>query len=208
MKITNRWNRFIYRLWAPIYDSTVGHFFLPGRTRAIEVLNLQPGECVLLVGVGTGADLPLLPQGVQAVGVDISVDMLAKARQKLPLPGREVTLLQGDAQQLLVDEAVFDVVIFNLILSVIPDGAVCLRENLRALKPGGRAVIFDKFLPDADRLTLGRRLLNLGSTLFGTDITRRFGDLTNGAGVHMIMNEPSIMRGAYRVILLRKSSLQ
>jgi ubiquinone/menaquinone biosynthesis C-methylase UbiE len=95
--MTNRWNRFIYRLWALVYDITVGHFFLPGRVRAIEVLNLQPGERVLLVGVGTGADFPLLPQGIQAVGVDISADMFAKARQKLPLNGREVTLLQGDA---------------------------------------------------------------------------------------------------------------
>lgn len=202
MKMTNRWNRLIYRLWAPIYDSTVGHFFLPGRMRAIEMLNLQPGEYVLLVGVGTGADLPLLPQGVQAVGVDISADMLAKARRKLPLPGLEVTLLQGDAQKLLVDEAAFDVVIFNLILSVIPDGAACLRENLRALKPGGRAVVFDKFLPDTGRLTLGRRLLNLGSTLFGTDITRRFGDLARGAKIQIVQDEPSLLHGTYRVILL------
>lgn len=202
MKMTNRWNRLIYRLWAPIYDSTVGHFFLPGRMRAIEMLNLQPGEHVLLVGVGTGADLPLLPQGVQAVGVDISADMLAKARRKLPLPGLEVTLLQGDAQKLLVNEAAFDVVIFNLILSVIPDGAACLRENLRALKPGGRAVVFDKFLPDTGRLTLGRRLLNLGSTLFGTDITRRFGDLARGAKIQIVQDEPSLLHGTYRVILL------
>lgn len=202
MKMTNRWNRLIYRLWALIYDSTVGHFFLPGRMRAIEMLNLQPGEHVLLVGVGTGADLPLLPKGVQAVGVDISADMLAKARQKLPLPGLEVTLLQGDAQKLLVNEAAFDVVIFNLILSVIPDGAACLRENLRALKPGGRAVVFDKFLPDTGRLTLGRRLLNLGSTLFGTDITRRFGDLARGAKIQIVQDEPSLLHGTYRVILL------
>lgn len=202
MKMTNRWNRLIYRLWAPIYDSTVGHFFLPGRMRAIEMLNLQPGEYVLLVGVGTGADLPLLPKGVQAVGVDISADMLAKARRKLPLPGLEVTLLQGDAQKLLVNEAAFDVVIFNLILSVIPDGAACLRENLRALKPGGRAVVFDKFLPDTGRLTLGRRLLNLGSTLFGTDITRRFGDLARGAKIQIVQDEPSLLHGTYRVILL------
>lgn len=202
MKMTNRWNRLIYRLWAPIYDSTVGHFFLPGRMRVIEILNLQPGEHVLLVGVGTGADLPLLPKGVQAVGVDISADMLAKARQKLPLPGLEVTLLQGDAQKLLVDEAAFDVVIFNLILSVIPDGAACLRENLRALKPGGRAVVFDKFLPEAGRITLGRRLLNLGSTLFGTDITRRFCDLARGANIRIVQDEPSLLHGTYRVILL------
>jgi phosphatidylethanolamine/phosphatidyl-N-methylethanolamine N-methyltransferase len=64
MKMTNHWNRIIYRLWAPLYDATVGHFFLPGRRRAIELLNLQPGERVLLVGVGTGADLALLPPGV------------------------------------------------------------------------------------------------------------------------------------------------
>jgi len=204
MKMTNRWNQFIYHLWAPIYDATVGHFFFPGRKRAIDVLNLQPGERVLLVGVGTGADLPLLPTGVTATGIDLSPDMLAKARQKLPLLDCEVTLLQGDAQQLLVDEAVFDVVIFNLILSVIPDGTACLRENLRALKPCGRAAVFDKFLPDADRLTLWRRLLNLGSTLFGTDITRRFGDLVQGLEIQVIGDEPSLMHGTYRVILLQK----
>jgi ubiquinone/menaquinone biosynthesis C-methylase UbiE len=206
MKMTNRWNQFIYRLWAPIYDTTVGRLFLPGRKRAMTLLNLQPGERVLLVGCGTGADLPLLPQGVRAVGVDLSSDMLAKAHQKLPLPGLEVTLLRGDAQQLLVEPAAFDAVIFNLILSVIPDGVGCLRENLRALKPDGRAVVFDKFLPDDGQLTLGRRLLNLGSTLFGTDITRRFGDLADGAGIRVEQDEPSLLHGAYRVKLFTRKS--
>lgn len=204
MKMTNRWNQFIYRLWTPIYDSTVGYFFSPGRKRAMELLDLQPGERVLLVGVGTGADLPLLPAGVAATGIDLSQDMLAKARRKLPLAGRDVTLLQGDAQRLLVDEGGYDAVVFNLILSVIPDGAACLRENLRALKPGGRAVVFDKFLPAASRLTLGRRLLNLGSTFFGTDITRRFADLARGVEIQVICDEPSLLRGTYRVILLKR----
>ena len=202
MKMNNRYNQFVYRLWAPIYDATVGHFFLPGRKRAIELLKLQSGERVLLVGVGTGADLPLLPQGVQAVGIDISDDMLARARQKLPLPEREVTLIQGDAQHLLVDESSYDAVIFNLILSVIPDGAICLQENLRALKPGGRAVVFDKFLPDTGRLNFMRRLINLGSTLFGTDITRQFGVISAGCPCQVIRDEPSLMRGTYRVILV------
>jgi ubiquinone/menaquinone biosynthesis C-methylase UbiE len=204
MKMTNRRNRFFYRLWAPIYELAVGRLFAAGRKQALELLNLQPGERVLWVGCGTGADLPLLPEEVNAVGIDLSPAMLARARQKLPLPGREVTLLQGDAQQILVDEASFDAVIFNLILSVIPDGAACLRENLRALKPGGRAVVFDKFLPDDGRLTPRRRLLNLGSTLFGTDITRRFGDLAAGAGIWVVCDKPSLLRGAYRVKLIRK----
>ena len=203
MKMTNRWNRFIYRLWAPVYDATVGHFFLPGRMRAIELLDPQPDERLLLVGVGTGADLPLLPQGVQVIGVDISSAMLDQARRKLPLPGLDLALVQGDAQGLLVDEASCDAAVFNLILSVIPDGAACLRENLRALKPGGRLVVFDKFLPDTGRLSTGRRLLNLGSTLFGTDITRRFGELVKGTDAQVIRDEPSLMNGIYRVILLR-----
>ncbi len=204
MPMTNRWNRFIYRFWAPFYDAAFGHFFLPGRRRAIAVLNLQAGERALLVGVGTGADLALLPPGVQVVGVDLSPEMLARAREKLPLPGVDVTLLQGDAQGLLVQEATFDAVVFNLILSVIPDGAACLRENLRALKPDGRVVVFDKFLPDGRSLTLGRRLFNLGSMLFGTDITRRFGDLARGVEVKVVTDEPSLMNGIYRVMVLKR----
>ena len=205
MKMTNRRNRLIYRLWAPVYDAAVGRLFASGRKRAMEMLDLKPGERVLLVGVGTGADLPLIPEGVQAVGIDLSPDMLARAQAKLPLPNLQVTLIQGDAQKLLVDEGAFDAAIFNLILSVIPDAAACLRENLRALKYGGRAVIFDKFLPDHGRLTTKRKLLNLGSTLFGTDITRCFGDLAAGSNCTIVEDEPSILRGAYRVILVHNN---
>jgi phosphatidylethanolamine/phosphatidyl-N-methylethanolamine N-methyltransferase len=204
MKMTNRWNRWIYRLWAPVYDASVGRFFLPGRKRAIELLDPQLGERLFVVGIGTGADLPLLPQGIQVVGVDLSPEMLAQAHQKLSFPGVDVCLIQGDAQKLFLRESSFDALIFHLILSVIPDGRACFRENLRLLKPGGRLVVFDKFLPDHARLNLGRRLLNLGSTFFGTDITRRFSDISDGAGVQVVCDEPSLLRGTYRVILAGK----
>jgi phosphatidylethanolamine/phosphatidyl-N-methylethanolamine N-methyltransferase len=204
MKMTNRWNRFIYRLWAPVYDATVGRFFLPGRRAAIRMLDLQAGESVLLVGVGTGADLPLLPEGVTAVGVDLSPAMLGRARGRLPLPGQAVTLIQGDAQELLVGHGEFDAVIFNLILSVIPDPAACLTENLRALKPGGRAVVFDKFAPFGGKVSPGRRLFNFFSTLFGTDITRKFEQINAATGWEAIRDEPSLLNGMYRVILLQK----
>lgn len=52
------------------------------------------------------------------------------------------------AQQPLVEKGSCDAVLVNLILSVIPDGAACLRSALRSLKPDGRAVVFDKFLPE------------------------------------------------------------
>ncbi len=208
MKMTNRWNTLIYRLWAPVYDATVEHFFSPGRRQALQALALQPGERVLLVGVGTGADLPLLPPGVQAVGIDLSPAMLSRARGRLPRLENPVSLIRADAQLPLFVAQSFDTVILNLILSVVPDGGACLREALRALKPGGRMVIFDKFLPDQSRLGLARRLINLFSTLFGTDITRRFGDLAAGSPCQVIQDDPSLMRGMYRVILLQKYSPQ
>ena len=205
MKMTNRWNRFIYRLWAPIYDSTVDHFFMPGRKRALDLLNLQPGERVLLVGVGTGADLPLLPAGVDATSIDLSPDMLAKARLKLDRCPAAVKLIQGDAQALLVKPASFDAVILSLILAVIPDGNACLQSAMRALKPGGRAVIFDKFLPEGKNPSLVRKFLNYFSTLFGTDINRRLSDLMKDCPCETDHDEPSIGGGLYRAILIRKS---
>jgi ubiquinone/menaquinone biosynthesis C-methylase UbiE len=158
---------------------------------------------VLIVGVGTGADFPFLPEGVDATGIDLSPDMLAKAQLKLPACRATVKLIQGDAQVSLVPKNSFDAATQNLILSVVPDGRACLQSTLRALKPGGRLVIFDKFQPDNEKVTLGRRFMNLFSTRLGTDITRRFSDMLTGS-CKIVHDEPSLFRGMYRVILLQK----
>jgi phosphatidylethanolamine/phosphatidyl-N-methylethanolamine N-methyltransferase len=205
LKLTNRWNRLIYHLWSPLYDRLFDRFFAaPGRRQAMNRLDLQPGERVLLVGVGPGADLPLLPAGVWAVGVDLSPDMLARAAARLPLAGRDAMLVQGDAQVLPLPVEKFDAALLNLVLSVVPDGAACLREALRALCPKGRMVVFDKFLPDDAQPKFGRRLLNLVTTLIGTDINRRFGDIARDSPCTIVDDAPSLLRGAYRVILVQK----
>jgi phosphatidylethanolamine/phosphatidyl-N-methylethanolamine N-methyltransferase len=120
MKMTNRHNLMAYRWWAPVYDATVNRIFRPGRKRALELLALQPGERVLIVGVGTGADFPYLPKGVEATGIDQSPDMLAKARHKIDHSTASVHLIQGDAQKPLVGAESFDAVILNLILTEEP----------------------------------------------------------------------------------------
>ncbi len=204
MKMTNAWNRFIYALWAPVYDQTVSRIFAPGRKRALQLLNLHPGERVLIVGVGTGEDLLLLPAGVQSVGTDLSPAMLAKARAKLKDCRAGITLLQADAQLHLDGQPPFDAAILNLILSVIPDANACLRATLGALKPDARAVIFDKFLPDGQRPSALRRLSNVFSMIFGTDINRHLSEVMRDLPCEVSCSEPSIGRGLYRVILLRK----
>jgi phosphatidylethanolamine/phosphatidyl-N-methylethanolamine N-methyltransferase len=205
MKLTNAWNKFIYRLWSPVYDPLFDRFFVSkARRRSLEILALRAGERVLIPGVGTGADLPLLPAGVRALGIDLSPEMLAQARRKLPLPGREIELREGDVQAMAVETGSFDAAILHLILSVVPDGAACFRETMRALRPGGRAVIFDKFLPERSRLTFGRRLFNIFSTLIGTDVTRRLSDLVAGTNIRILRDEPALLGGMYRIILVEK----
>jgi ubiquinone/menaquinone biosynthesis C-methylase UbiE len=205
MKLTNDWNKFIYRLWSPVYDPLFDRYFVSAaRKRSIGVLAPQSGERVLLLGVGTGADLPLLPEGVRALGIDLSAEMLARARRKLPLPRREIELREGDAQALSVEDGSFDAAVLHLVLSVVPDGRACFRETMRALRPGGRVVIFDKFLPQEGRLSTRRRLLNLMTMLIGTDITRRFSDLIGEQKVRILSEEPSLLGGLYRIYLLEK----
>lgn len=199
----NRTNLSIYRLWAPVYDLLLGAFFLPGRRRALEVVDLRAGEKALLVGVGTGADLPLIPVGVDVVGIDLSPDMLARARARLPLEGRRIQLEEGNAQELAFADASFDAVLLNLILSVVPDAAACLGEARRVLRPRGRIVVFDKFLARGATNSPARRLANFVTTKLGTDITRRLEDIAESAGCTIVSDEPSLLGGQYRVAVLR-----
>lgn len=204
MKMTNVHNLMAYRRWAPIYDTTLNRLFTRGRKRALYLLNLQPGEKVLIPGVGTGADFPYLPAGVQAAGIDLSPDMLAKARTKLATCHATVQLIQGDAQENLVPVNSYDAAILNLVLSVVPDGHACLQATLRAVKSGGRLVIFDKFQPDDEKVKPGRCLMNFFSTRIGTDITRHLGDILAGCSCEILQEETCLPGGMYRVILLRK----
>lgn len=207
MPVNDRWNRLIYAAWAPVYDWLAESSVVARpRARAWELLALQPDERVLLVGVGTGCDLPYLPPGVSAVAVDLSPAMLARARRRLPLPDVEVTLQQANAAALPFADASFDAVALILILSVVPDGGHCLREAARVLRPGGRAVVLDKFVADDRQPSLARGCLGHLVRWFGTDITRRFGDLQAGCGLEVRRDEPALLGGAYRVLLLDKPS--
>ncbi len=198
------WNLRVYRAWAPVYDALLERFFRPGRRVAAAMLALEPGERVLIVGVGTGLDLPYLPPEVDAVGIDLSEDMLARARRRAATLSGRVELRQGDAAHTGEAAASFDAAVLSLVLSVVPDPRQVIAETLRVLKPDGRAVVFDKFAPDTGPSRILRRLLNAITRFFGTDIDRRLADLIADQPWRLERSEPSLLGGQYRVVLLTR----
>ena len=170
----------------------------------MELVDLRARERVCIVGIGTGSDLAYLREDVSCVGLDLSEAMLAQARRKLPIPGCEVELRIGDAQALPLDDSAFDAVILNLILSVVPDPNRCMAEAVRVARPGARIVVFDKFLPEESEPSVGRRLSNSVAKLLGTDLNRQFGAIIAELPCEIEHDEPSILGGMYRVILLRR----
>lgn len=200
---TNVWNRLRYSFWAPIYDRIAS---LPEhRRRSIEVLAPRPGEDVLILGAGTGADLPYIPEGVRLTAVDITPAMIERLRRRAAALGRQVDARVMDGQALALPDGRFDAVVLHLILAVIPDPVACIREAARVLKPGGRAVVWDKFIPDQEEPTMGRRLANVAAATLFSDITRRLGPLVASAGL-MIEHEKATTLGGlqFKTVLLRK----
>jgi phosphatidylethanolamine/phosphatidyl-N-methylethanolamine N-methyltransferase len=190
-----------FSMYAPIYDMLVK--LRAPRRRSIDALELRDGETVLLVGAGTGADLPLLPPGVRAVATDVTPAMLERAKRKAR-PGDR--LLVMDAHHLEFSDQTFDAVILHLILALVEDPVCCLREASRVLRPGGRMAVFDKLLPEDARVGALRRTVNGLAMVVATDINRRFSDLLRRAAVPLTLERdvPVAFWGLFRAILLRK----
>ena len=67
----------VYDKLAKVYDLTFGPTLHPGRLQAIQRMNIQPGERVLEVGVGTGINLSLYPKDCSVTGIDFSSSIIA-----------------------------------------------------------------------------------------------------------------------------------
>ena len=136
----------VYDKLAKVYDLTFGPTLHPGRIQAIQRMDIQPGERVLEVGVGTGINLSLYPKHCTVTGIDFSSSMLEKARERTARKGiRNVRLLQMDAGDLKFADGSFDIVYAPYLISVVPDPVQVAREMRRVCKPGGKIVILNHF---------------------------------------------------------------
>lgn len=135
-----------YRRWAPVYDNTFGRFTTEGRRHAVEIINQRHGK-VLEVGVGTGLSLPDYGRHLQIEGIDLSPEMLDKAREKVAEEGlRNVTgLHEMDASELTFPTGSFDTVVAMYVMTVVPDPEKVMRELARVCKVGGEVILVNHF---------------------------------------------------------------
>ncbi len=139
-----------YRRYAGFYDALFGPVLQPGRTAVVEGLGCRPGDRVLEVGVGTGLSLPLYPPSVRVTGIDVSREMLDKARARVAKRNfaHVEALLEMDGEAMSFADASFDKVVAMYVVSVVANPARLLAELHRVCKPDGEIFIVNHVRSD------------------------------------------------------------
>ena len=137
-----------YRWHARLYDATRWSFLF-GRAALIRSIAgfPTPPRRILEIGCGTGSNLLRLARQfpeAAVTGLDLSADMLARARRKLARGQPPVTLLHQRYDRPLCPEPVFDLIVFSYCLTMInPGWERAIDAALRDLRPGGRLAVVD-----------------------------------------------------------------
>lgn len=194
--------RLSYSLIAPIYDLAISGPLRAARIRSLQSLPTDVAEKVLLSGIGTGLDLPLLPALHHYTALDFNTAMLSRAKPRGA--GLQVEWVLGDSMALPFPDAQFDHVVLHLILAVVPQPGQCLSEAARVLKPGGSIIIFDKFLRP-NKLALLRRALNPLSRRIATRMDVVFEEVLSAVPqLRLVSDVPMLAGGWFRGIVLKK----
>jgi demethylmenaquinone methyltransferase/2-methoxy-6-polyprenyl-1,4-benzoquinol methylase len=143
----------IYSKRAARYNLTANLYYLIGvrvggyRRRAVNALRLRPGDKVLDLACGTGANFPWLEQAVgpagHIIGVDLTPDMLNRVQKRVQKNGwTNVELVQADAGNFNFP-TLLDGVVCTYAISLMPNFAEIIQKSATALKDGGRMAVLD-----------------------------------------------------------------
>jgi len=198
--VTARYDRI-----ARFYDLMDKPMDLMGVRRRRKRLLSQAQGKTLEVGVGTGRNLPLYPDGVDLTGIDVSVNMLARAKRVAQGQGIEAKLDLADVQELPYTDGSFATVAATCVFCSVADPVAGLREVARVVQPDGQILLLEHVRPRNRVLGwLADRLAPVVSRMIGPDINRRTEDNVAAAGLDVI----EVRRwGVWREIVARPASV-
>ena len=133
-----------YSRWAPIYDLIFDLPFHPGRAAAARAAAeaAGPGGEILVVGVGTGLSFGDYDSSTEIVGIDMCEPMVAKARERMAsgLYPHVKDVQVMDAHELAFEDASFDCVVAQFVITLVANPERVLSECARVLRPGWRRI--------------------------------------------------------------------
>jgi len=161
--------RAAYRRWAAVYDVVFGGVSGWGRRRAAAEVNRLPGTRVLEVGVGTGLALPYYDADKRITGIDLSTEMLARARDRARSEqlSNVDALLELDAEDTGFEDAKFDIAVAMFVASVVPNPRQLMAELRRVVRPGGHILFVNHFAAEGGLRWWAERTLAPASRALG-----------------------------------------
>jgi ubiquinone/menaquinone biosynthesis C-methylase UbiE len=165
----------------------------PTTRRALELINLRPGDRLLDVASGTGTSAILAARefGCIATGVEYSAEAVRVAQTAADVASlsHRIGFVAGDAEELPFPGGSFDAALVECSLSVFSDKELALAELHRVLRPGGRLAISD-VTADHDRLPHSLREAMAQIACVGSALSQRdYEDLLTSAGFEVLTGE-------------------
>jgi ubiquinone/menaquinone biosynthesis C-methylase UbiE len=195
-------NARVYPKFAPFYD-LVASPASRVRRQVAELVSAAPGMRILDVATGTGSQaVAFARRGAEVVGVDLSAEMLDRARRK----GRHLktSFQQADATSLPLDDGTFDLASVSFALHEMPLSIreKVLSEMARVTRPGGNIVIVDYWLP---RTPVWRWLVYHVVKLYEHDhyvdfVRSDVPALLRGAGIELTSDRSALL-GVVRILV-------
>ena len=169
-----------------------------------ETLSKLQGD-ILEIGIGTGKNIPYYNRQVKLTGIDISPEMLEKAKQKFRDKALIKNLTLMDAQDLDFADNSFDYVTGTFIFCSIPDSVKALEEARRVAKPEAQLIFVEHVLSKYQLIAFLENLLSpLVSSKFGFNINRDTRRNIQKAGLKLVKDERLGMFDVFRRFTCKK----
>ncbi|MSP48609.1 MAG: class I SAM-dependent methyltransferase [Alphaproteobacteria bacterium] len=195
--------RRLYGKGARVYDAVFGPLLDRGRRMAVDAVNASDAGSVLEVGVGTGRSLPHYRADLDVTGIDLSPEMLARARARGAGLPQVRALLEMDAQNMSFPDAHFGAVVAMYVATVVPDMARLFDELKRVCVPGGLVLVVNHIAAEAGVVAAFDRLVAPATRAVALRSDLRLSALVATAGLEPVGVDDAGIGGYIKLIRFR-----